>query len=358
MAASFDANRMEISSPPVPVIEGVLHSFDKTYGWLNSAAAQLCYSGSGHLAYAPGGVLPDPVRGLYWMDRSGKAEPVSVFGKRAFDTPKLAPDGRRIAYPGTFEDTQDLWIYDLFRETTIRLRSERTAMCGIWGPGGRGLAISSWQGGVLDIWWRPLEDTQAMEKLAESETDLFPSSFTPDGQILSIVKLGPPSIDILILRMQDKQLTPSMDTKYDELFPEFSPNGRWLAYVSNESGRFEVYLCSFPDVKENIPVSNGGGCEPLWSPDGKELFYLNLDRSKLMKVDIHTEPELFIGRPQPLVDYPGVISSPFTGYNISPDGKRFLIQEPLEYKSVEVRQLQLVLNWFEELKRLVPVGKN
>jgi Tol biopolymer transport system component len=338
----------------VTIAEEVQHSFNKTYIPLNSAAAQFSFSESGHLVYASGGVTPDPIHQLFWVDRNGKSEPVTGFGKKAFDTPQLAPDGTRLAFAGAFGDTQSIWVFELSRGGMIRVQSEGLAGVSCWFPGGQKLAIASNKGGITTIWLKTLDGIGEMEKLAEGPRMLCPSSFTPDGKYLALVRMGPPSRDILILGMEDRQITPIITTG-NGACPQFSPDGRWLAYTSAETGRREVYLCSFPGGANRKTVSVDGGHEPLWNPNGRELFFGDIGRSKLMKVDIVTEPSHSVGIPRVVFEFRGVINDPTRGYDVSPDGKRFLVQGPLEYSPMEINQLKLVQNWFEELKRLVPI---
>ena len=143
-------------------------------------------------------------------------------------------------------------------------------------------------------------------------------------------------------------------TKFAELWPEFSPDGSWLAYVSDESGQCEVYVRSFPAGDKTIMISNRGGQEPARRPDGRELFYWNNDHTKMMKVDFMPGQVLAAGTPGVLFEFAGVWTEPIRGCDITPHGKRFLVQELTQYAPTVVTQLNFVQNWFEELKRLAP----
>ena len=161
----------------------------------------------------------------------------------------------------------------------------------------------------------------------------------------------------MVLRMADRQVVPFAASKSDEAFPEFSRDGRWLVYASNESGRYEVYVRSFPDGRRTLPISSEGGVSPMWSPDGRELFYWNIDFTKLMKVDISPGQNLSAGTPRLLFEFAAAVSRMVRVYDITPDGRRFLIREKKNYSLPPVTELNLVRNWFEELKRLSPAGK-
>jgi len=162
----------------------------------------------------------------------------------------------------------------------------------------------------------------------------------------------------LILDVEKKKLQSFISTDANEQWPDFSPDGRWLAYCSDRTGRNEVYLRSFPAGDKEIVVSNNGGVAPLWSPDGRELFYRALEWKKLIKVDIKTQPEFSMGLPQVLFEHAGGGGNPIRAYDITPDGQRFLFYVgSSEYKPVPVTKLTLVQNWFDELRRLAPPGE-
>ncbi len=154
--------------------------------------------------------------------------------------------------------------------------------------------------------------------------------------------------------MDTRKTEPFLDTEHQYSYPDISPDGRWLAYVSDESGRREVWVTSFPDSEQRKLVSNEGGTAPAWSPDGREIYYLS--ENKLMVVDADAGSELSLGIPRTLIEGPLYSGDPLRGYDITPDGAKFIFTTRLEPEQniPPVRELQVVLNWFEELKRLVP----
>ena len=194
-----------------------------------------------------------------------------------------------------------------------------------------------------------------MERLSTSEYLQQPGSWSPDGRILAYVQWRHSTgTSIWVLDIDSHEAKPFLETEYQYSFPDFSPDGRWLAYVSDESGRSEVWVTSFPGREQRLLVSNGGGSAPVWSPDGHELFYRS--EKKFMVVEVEAGQGISLGKPRVFIEGSFNSSAPIRGYDIMPDGTKFIFAVPAESKTIAppVRQLQVVLNWFEELKRLVP----
>jgi dipeptidyl aminopeptidase/acylaminoacyl peptidase len=183
-------------------------------------------------------------------------------------------------------------------------------------------------------------------------------SWSPDGQLLAFIEVNPSTQrDIWVLRMGDRKPQPFLRTRLDERSPRFSPDGRWLVYVSNESGRYEIYVQPYPGPGGKWQISTEGGTEPAWNPNGRELFYRS--GNKMMAVDIATQPGFAAGTPRMLFEgqyqpSPVVVAN----YDVSPDGQRFLMLKPSEQAQAAPTQINVVLNWFEELNRRVPAGTN
>ena len=160
----------------------------------------------------------------------------------------------------------------------------------------------------------------------------------------------------MLLNMSNRQVTPLLNARFNEAYPEFSPDGRWLAYASNESGRSEVYVQSFPGPGGKWEISDEGGTEPLWARNGKQLFYRRT--GQVWAVDVQTAPDFALSKPRPLFEARGYGSGTFTnGWDVSLDGQRFLMVKMEDRKPQPITEMILVQNWFEELKRLVPTGK-
>ena len=187
------------------------------------------------------------------------------------------------------------------------------------------------------------------------------ASWSPDNQVLAFVQYHEDhDCDVWTLRLGGEP-EPFLESPFREMWPTFSPDGRWLAYVSDQSGRYEVYATPHPGPGPRIQVTADGGLSPAWAPNGRELFFRRptdkMERLPMMAVDITTEPEFSVGKARELFTGDFDASVPIRGYDISPDGKRFLMVKESEEQPAAT-QLIVVLNWFEELKRLVPTGKD
>jgi Tol biopolymer transport system component len=275
----------------------------------------------------------------------------------AYMFPRLSPDGRRVAV-GIAEQESHVWLYDLSRETLTRLTFEgNTNLNPVWTLDGKRIAFNSNKEGVPNLFWQLADGSGGLERLTTSQYTQVPLSWSPDGQLLAFFEVNPTTQrDIWVLRMGDHKAQPFLQTPFDDSVPRFSPDGRWLAYISDESGRHEVYVQPYPGPGGKWQISTEGGTEPAWNPNGRELFYRSGD--KMMAVDIATQPGFAPGKPRVLfegqyVPTPGTTSN----YDVSLDGQRFLMLKPSEQEQAAPTQINVVLNWFEELKQKVPTGK-
>ena len=348
MAVPFDPQRLQLTGTAVPVVEGVLQS---TF----SGAAQYSISATGSLVYIPGGVQSSQ-NNLVWVTRTG-AEQRLAAPAHAYLFPRLSPDGRRVAV-GIAEQETQTWLYDLSRETLTRFTFVGSAnQNGTWTPDGKRIAFNSNKEGPQNPFWQLADGSGGLERLTTSEYANIPMSWSPDGQLLAFTEVNPTTgIDIWVLRMSDRKSQPFLRTPFNESAPRFSPDGHWLAYISDESGRFEIYVQPYPGPGGKWQISTEGGTEPVWNPNGRELFYRS--GGKMMAVDIATQPGFTVGKPRMLFDgpySPTALTTP--NYDVSADGQRFLMLKPSEQAPSAPTQINVVLNWFEELKQKVPTGK-
>jgi Tol biopolymer transport system component len=258
---------------------------------------------------------------------------------------------------GISEEEGQVWLYDLSRETLTRFTFEGTSNGNpIWTPDGKRIAFDSNKEGQHNVFWQLADGSGGLERLTTGEYFQGPSSWSPDGQLLAFVEINPTTgLDIWVLRMSDRKAQPFHRTPFTEGTPRFSPDGRWLSYISGESGRFEIYVQPYPGPGGKWQISTEGGTEPVWNPNGRELFYRSGD--KMMAVDVATKPSFSAGKPRMLFQgqyAPTVGTAP--NYDVSSDGQRFLMVQSSEQAGAAPTQINVVLNWFEELKRRVPAA--
>jgi serine/threonine-protein kinase len=345
MAVPFDAERLELTGTPVPIVEGVGTPRGDTAGWSVSRL--------GTLVYLPGG-LRSTARSLVWVNREGEAEPLDL-PPGPYEFPRLSPDGRQVVVRlGALQSS--LWIYDLIDKTFNRLTFEGNDNWPLWTPDGKRVVYASNRAEPYDLYWIPVDGSGKEELLLAKPEIQVPHSFSPDGKILAHSNLDPTTAhDVWLLPLADQQQPrPVLQTPAVEFDAQFSPDGRYLAYASNESGRNEVYVRPFPNLQEaKWQISTQGGREAKWAHSGNELFYRSGEG--MMAVEITTQPSFRTGTPRLLFEGPYRRSTtPTTAqYDVSADGQRFLMVQE-EAQEAEATQLNVVLNWFEELKRVVP----
>jgi serine/threonine protein kinase len=359
-AVPFDLDKLEVTGGSVSVLEGF------------SAAA---FSDSGTLVYVP---QPAVVAGatstvssgriLVWVDRQGKEEPLGAESD-AYNSPKISPDGTRVALTSTSGNT-DIWIWDIPHKIPTRLTFDKANNSNpIWTPDGKRIVYRSEQsGGLGGVYWKTADGIGEAELIgSKSDRAIAPRSLSPDGKILATQELSLASLglDIGMLSMEGKrEMKELLQEKYWEAEPQISPDGRYVAYQSDESGKVEIYVRSFPDVnKGKWQVSSGGGDSPLWSPDGRELFYRSSDAT--MSVEVATEPTFKRGNPKILFrgtySAQALLKMATTQWDIHPNGKKFLMMKPAASTGTAPAaaspqpKINIVVNWFEELKARVPV---
>jgi serine/threonine-protein kinase len=320
-----------------------------------TGAAEFDASADGSLAYVPGGSSIGE-RTFVWVDRKGAAQQLPA-PARAYLSPRLSPDGRRLAV-GIAGANPGVWLYDLARGTSTRLTETAILSFPIWTPDGKRSTFTLTREGSLNLYWMPADGSGVPERLTTSENSQWLGSWSPDGQVLAFSEQDATNgWDIWVLNLKDdRKQQPFLRTPFNEGAPEFSPDGRWLAYQSDESGRAETYVRPFPGPGGKSQISTEGGTEPVWARNGRELFYRNGD--KMMAAGVEFKPTFTAARPKLLFEGHYVPSAPsfLANYDVSPDGQRFLMVKGSEQESVAT-QVNVVLNWSDELRRLAPAGK-
>jgi Tol biopolymer transport system component len=354
MAQSFDAGRRELMGDAAPIAEGI----DVAGGLANAGAFSV--SASGVLAYQTR--VGDVRSQLRWVDRGGRQ--LAALGETAVQNSlELSPDGARAAVSllDLARNTRDLWIYDVVRGLRTRFTFDPTdELHPVWSPDGSHLAYGSTRKGTLDVYQRASTGGAGQEQaLLEGPGNQYLTSWSPDGRFLMYFNGtgGSPRTlqDLWVLPVVGAHKpTAFVQTEASEAEGRFSPDGRWVAYSSDESGRVEIYVAPFPGPGEKWQVSTSGGTQPRWRRDGKELFYLSLD-NKVIAADVNGQAAAFtIGAVQTLFDARAITLpygqySPGYCYDVSPDGQRFLINTA-EGQTGAI-PITLVVNWTAGLKK-------
>jgi len=349
----FDADKCEVKGDPAPIVEGVFRSE-------NSHLSQYAVSDSGTLVYISGtGTSADDERTLVWVERNGKEDPLPA-PANFYSAPRLSPDGNRIALTVGNNQDADIWIFDVIRKIPTRLTFDKGLdQFPIWSPDGKQIIFASNREGPWSLYRKASDGTGEIEKLGSTpgaEFRSLSSSNHGNSIVFEQASDGKTMIDIAALSLEGiREGKRLLQGNFIEANPQVSPDGKWLAYLSNETGDQEIYARPFPDVNSGKwQISANGGQEPRWSRDGRELFYRSGDA--MMAVAIETKPSFKAGVPQKL--FPDTYYSTVGhNYDVSPDGKRLLMVKGANTasKSGMLQRINIVVNWFEELKQRVPI---
>jgi serine/threonine-protein kinase len=368
MVAPFDADTLEITGPAVPVTQP-----DMELHPLYDFPALFTFATEGTLVYVPGSEEVSVARTLVWVDREGNEELLEA-PQRPYSYIDLSPDGTHVAVlftnPHNLFDQGDIWILDLTRESVTQQRftfEPQMAYFPIWTPDSKRVVFSSLRDGMWNLSWRAANGTGPVESLHTSKNFLVASTWSADGRSLIFMETSLENSDIWELSLDGEPTArPLMAESYSEVDPAISPNGRWIAYCSDESGRFEIYVRPFPNVDDGKwLISTRGGEYPNWGPNSLELYYDDYP-DQMMVVTIETEPTFAAGNPEVLFRSECVLAShsgpDVSPYDISPDGQRFLmIKEETQAQEGDevvetppITELIVVDNWDQVLKRLTP----
>jgi serine/threonine-protein kinase len=354
-AVPFDPQHLETMGGAMVMVDGVVESFGGGTG-----AAQFGVSSTGTLVYVAGGA--NPKRNLLWLDREGREEILPI-EPRSYVYPRISPDGTRVALDMREQPDNAIWIWNFARETLTRLTFEKDALNGVWTPDGKRIIFGARQAVTRSLFWRLADGTGAAEQLTKATAAQFPQSVSPDGRLVvfrqDTAEAGGPTDLMLLPLAGNRQPTPLVPSQgsFKQRDGEISRDGKWLAYQSNESGQSEIYVRPFPEVgRGRWQVSNGGGTQPAWSRSGQELYYVTTDHY-LAQVSVSSAAGFAFSKPVTVLDVRQFfVRSPGRSYDISPDGKRFLMIRDSAARGVQA-QLVIVEHWFDELRSRMTVAR-
>lgn len=363
-AAPFDLSRLEVTGAPQPVLEEVNSNV--------SGGGDFDFSQTGTIVYVSSKVQISFPYSIWWLESTGQTKALHV-PPGLYENPRFSPDGKRLAFElATGSVRADIWVKDLERDTVSRL----TNLPGrndfpVWTPDGKSIVFESWDWAASGIYWIRVDGVGEAQRLTETDLNTFqsPLSFSPDGKRLAYSQDQESSGfrgEIWTALIEGDRDHPRLGkaeaflrTSFSERDPAFSPDGHWLAYSSNESGKDEVYVRPFPRPGGKSQISTGGGSYPLWSRDGRKLFFLTPDLLIMVTSYTAKGDSFAAGKPQVWAHKNLTFLGGNYPYDLAPDGKRFAVV--LNPGGTEVRptdSVTVLLNFFDELRRKVPSGKD
>jgi serine/threonine-protein kinase len=350
-AVAFDVRKLAVTGQPFPVLEGVFSS-------RNTGMADFSISANGDLAYIPGPTEAGRRR-LVWVDRQGGAQPFDL-PSRSYLHPRLSPDGSQLAFE-IEGPAHDLYAYDLSRTVTTRLTFDGASHWPVWSPTGERIAFRSWKTSGMTLWSMPVNHTRKEEALPAVGHMLSPESWSPNGKTIAYLRMDDMRhFDVWALPLDgDRKPRPVLESsKFLQASPKFSPDGLWLAYGSNESGRPEIFITQYPGPGAKFQVSTEGGFDPVWRRDGRELYYRNGDKMMVVSVTT-TTPKPTLSAPRVLWEghyaagstsscgMSGVASA---NYDVTADGQRFVMVEDKD-QDLRGHQVDVIVNFASMILR-------
>ena len=362
-AEPFDLDRLEPTGQPVPVLEGVRSNVSGGV----AGAALFAASGSGSLVYLPGRG-PDYEAPISWVDREGKTTPLWTTAAD-WSNPSFAPDGRRLAVDIRDGKQLDVWVYELGRDTPTRLTIDAAEDSKpVWTSDGRRIAFASTRGSARNLYWQRADGSGEVQRLTDSTNNQLAASWHPSGKFLAFNEATRTGDALMILAMEGDETSGWRPGKprvfvgspFQEREPMFSPDGRWLAYASNESGRFEVYVRPFPGPGGKWQISPGTGGTltptPTWSRMRRELFY-NTPDNRIMVASYTVEGDSFRADKPRLWSEARVLQRPRQRFfDLHPDGNRIaaVAAAPETQAAIKEDKVVFIFNFFDELRRIAP----
>jgi Periplasmic component of the Tol biopolymer transport system len=350
MAAPFDLQGLRVTGTPVVIVKGLMQALRTGFISVgDTGAGQFSVSNTGALVYVPGAPVPDLRMSLVWVSRNGTVTPTTL-PPGPYGGPRLSPDAKRVLLFGN----QRILIHDLVRGGLMPVAP------GTWftlTPDGKqitvnepsGFVSTSIEGGVTDHFAVDAPGVHTAGSWSPDNQTLLFTRFIADGvwEIRAVSHTG-----------GDRKVHPAGNAPINERYPQFSPDGEWFVYSSNERGEEQIYVERYRGATERYAISTNGGTAPVWAPNGREVFYetpaAEPEHMKMMAVDVTLSPAFKAGIPHVLFEGHYNPGTPHRHYDVSPDGRFLMLQGPQAPPSSPVTQMVLVLNWFEELKRLAP----
>jgi len=362
-AAPFRLDRLEVAGPSAPAIESIASS-------ANNGGAQYAISDTGTVVYVPGRAVSSAAP-IEWLDHTGKISPLRAMPSE-WSNPAFSPDGKQIAMDISDGSQSDVWTYDWSRDTMTRLTFDAADDARpVWSPDGKRIIFASRRGdkSTFNLYWQRADGTGEVQRLTESKNNQMPTSFHPGGKSVAFFEVTPNNAnDLMILPIEGAESagwTPGkpsvfLNAPYTESSAMFSPDGRWIAYISNESGRNEIFVRPFPGPGGKWQISTAGGDDPTWSRVRHELLFASATDARIMSAQYSAEGESF------RADKPAVWSpvqfiarprAPSRDIDLHPDGQRFAVAAASADGNTKQDKVVFVFNYFDELRRLAPAGK-
>ncbi|MGE5359657.1 MAG: protein kinase domain-containing protein [Bacteroidales bacterium] len=371
-AVPFEAATLAVTGDAVVLAHDVMQAVNSGSSELNTGASQVAVSETGTLVYLPGGVVPDWSADLVWVSRRGAILEALATPLGPYSAPRLSPDGRKVLYVRSGYNGASLWFYDLSRQTSTMIPAgDPTMLCPLWSKDGRHAMFAARPGSAARLYLVPVDGSGPSVPVGGDVPPLdaeYPGTWAPDGETMVFTR-GPA---LWLLRTGGTVATRTLllsppvarggTAPATLAWPAISPDGRWLAYVSDESERREVYVVRFPDLGGRQQVSREGGRAPVWRRDGRELFYVTEGAvRRMMAVDMGPSVDSPVGVPRILFDIPDDLHT-LTGwvpaYDVDMAGQRFLfVRRFTGSVPSPPSRMHVVLNWFDEVKARVPPRK-
>jgi serine/threonine-protein kinase len=333
-AVAFDTTRLEMLGSPVPVVQTV-----------SGGSSRFAVTDTGSLAYVPGA---SATRTLVWVDRAGREETIAA-PPRGYTYPRVSPDGTRVAID-VRDESIDIWVWAFDGDTLTRLTFDPAQdEYPVWTHDGQRILFASFRDKSWGVFSQAADGSGTAERVGTGPAEIDPLSLSPDGRTL----VGRAEGDLVAVPLSESaDVSALMQTRFAELNADISPDGRWIAYQSDESGRSEVYVRPYPAMTSGLwQVSTSGGTHPVWAKNGRELFYLA--SPGLMSMPIQPGASFAFGNPRVVVKNAADtywLSSVGRSYDVAPSGDRFLMLK----EESQTTSIHVVQNWQTELRRLLP----